>query len=158
MGGTAGTGGPGNASCATYASKLASCGLFDGEVLGDCWDYDPRIVCTAACAEAASCADLQSVFCEAGENTFSTCSEACAVDIESFECDDGSVVTIGRLCDDYADCSNGEDEVGCFVSCDNGEQIRAEWVCDLGEPDCTDGSDEARCGELVCGEPPTPEP
>jgi hypothetical protein len=156
MGGSAGAG-PVTATCAALASKLSSCELFDGEVLGDCWDYNPTHQCAAGCAVAASCADISDYYCNSAVNEVSDCFYACS-SIVTFECNDGSVQPIGYVCDEYPDCPSGEDEVGCLASCDNGEQIPAEWVCDLGEPDCTDGSDEAGCGELTCPVPPTPEP
>jgi hypothetical protein len=137
------------------ASKLTSCELFDGEVLGECWDYNPAHACAAGCAVAATCTDLADSYCSGVENEVYACALEC-LSIDTFECDDGTIESITVLCDGYEDCLSGEDEVGCVASCDNGEEVSVETVCDFTD-DCADGSDEVGCG-TVCGAPPTPEP
>ena len=37
--------------------------------------------------------------------------------------------------------------------CDDGQCIPADYRCDGGTPDCTDGSDENGCGEFTCSMP-----
>eukprot|EP00492_Amphilonche_elongata_P002662 TRINITY_DN293_c0_g1_i3.p1 TRINITY_DN293_c0_g1~~TRINITY_DN293_c0_g1_i3.p1 ORF type:complete len:449 (+),score=79.85 TRINITY_DN293_c0_g1_i3:76-1347(+) len=73
-----------------------------------------------------------------------------------FDCGDGTLITIGYLCDGESDCANGNDEQNCDAhtcnqcqyACDNllgGICIPTlgddNWVQD-GEADCIDGSDE----------------
>ena len=79
------------------------------------------------------------------------------------EVDDGSECTYTFwVCDGYADCSTGLDEVNCptltcadqgLASCtevdDGSECTYTSWVCD-GYADCSTGLDEEGCAELTC--------
>jgi hypothetical protein len=107
--------------------------------------------CTAGCTVVATCTELTDVFCNGVTNTFYTCAANCAgvspaaPPSGSFYCNDGEAIPASWRCDDYADCTSGEDEVGCDFVCSNGTTIPQSYVCD-GYNDCSTGEDEANCG------------
>ncbi|XP_072047816.1 uncharacterized protein [Amphiura filiformis] len=69
---------------------------------------------------------------------------------DDFICDDGTSIQSSWRCDNYEDCDDGTDEIGCggdFI-CDVGNtSISIHWVCDNYE-DCDDGTDEIGCGGI----------
>ncbi|XP_078658661.1 ovochymase-like [Branchiostoma floridae x Branchiostoma belcheri] len=77
--------------------------------------------------------------------------------IGDFQCNDGQCIPGSWECDDWGDCSQGEDEntANCpgGTTCSNDEFtcghgntcIPSNWICD-GDNDCGDMSDEQNCG------------
>ncbi|XP_072552989.1 basement membrane-specific heparan sulfate proteoglycan core protein [Salminus brasiliensis] len=94
---------------------------------------------------------------------------------EEFSCDNGMCIPVDKVCDKRLDCEDGSDEENCApdvltttttrptttverrpvpgpgpcrgdqAMCQNGECISRDYLCD-GERDCSDGSDELKCG------------
>ncbi|CAH1246046.1 OVCH1 [Branchiostoma lanceolatum] len=72
-----------------------------------------------------------------------------------FQCNDGSCIPGSWECDNWGDCSQGEDEANCAgggaqcssseFTCGHGNTcIPNSWICD-GDNDCGDMSDEQNC-------------
>ena len=83
-------------------------------------------------------------YCE--ETIMPECSEE-----YEFECNDGSCIDIGRLCNNIDDCADGSDEVDCEecseeyeFECNDGSCIDIGRLCNNID-DCADGSDEVDC-------------
>ena len=61
-------------------------------------------------------------------------------------------IPIEKKCDGTLDCTDGSDEEGCPLICedkfwaclDKSKCIPIKWKCDQ-DPDCSDGSDELNC-------------
>ena len=126
--------------CRQAAERLDECGLLsDGEFY--CGSVlDPWTECYfRECFLDATCSALETLVCTDAADDPPSCLEAC----QSFTCDDGSLIPDAWSCDDYPDCPDGEDEVGC-PSCDDGIPFPQSWRCD-GAVDCEDQSDEAGC-------------
>ncbi|XP_076082905.1 uncharacterized protein LOC143053961 isoform X3 [Mytilus galloprovincialis] len=73
---------------------------------------------------------------------------------DEYTCWDGTCKPGSYRCDSWADCSFGEDDLGCpgcdinRFKCANGLYCIIWWgVCD-GEDDCGDGSDERGCSNI----------
>uniref|UniRef100_A0A8C9YK48 Heparan sulfate proteoglycan 2 n=1 Tax=Sander lucioperca TaxID=283035 RepID=A0A8C9YK48_SANLU len=88
---------------------------------------------------------------------------------DEFRCGDGTCILMEYLCDNRPDCRDMSDETNCGewlqlgwpkpprppsppgpcradqATCQSGECIPRDYICD-GERDCSDGSDEFRCG------------
>lgn len=90
---------------------------------------------------------------------------------DEHRCDDGTCILMEYLCDNRPDCRDMSDELNCGVTpvpittttpgikitglpgpcradqatCQSGECIPRDYICD-GQRDCSDGSDEFRCG------------
>uniref|UniRef100_A0A4W6FNJ1 Heparan sulfate proteoglycan 2 n=1 Tax=Lates calcarifer TaxID=8187 RepID=A0A4W6FNJ1_LATCA len=88
---------------------------------------------------------------------------------DEHRCGDGTCILMEYLCDNRPDCRDMSDEINCGewlhldwpkpprppgppgpcradqATCQSGECIPRDYICD-GERDCSDGSDEFRCG------------
>uniref|UniRef100_A0A8D3BG34 Heparan sulfate proteoglycan 2 n=1 Tax=Scophthalmus maximus TaxID=52904 RepID=A0A8D3BG34_SCOMX len=84
---------------------------------------------------------------------------------DEHRCGDGTCILMEYLCDNRPDCRDMSDETNCGewlpkaprppgppgpcradqATCQSGECIPRDYICD-GERDCSDGSDEFRCG------------
>ncbi|XP_072165897.1 uncharacterized protein [Diadema setosum] len=123
----------------------------------------PPVTCAAnqwACVDGQTCIP-ESYRCDGyhdcpsnGEDEHG-CASACRE--YQFECRNGECLFEHRHCNGIADCSEGEDEVGCYdigpcspfqYQCANGVCIPEQQACDYFF-DCPDGSDEF---PSVCGE------
>ncbi|XP_071505175.1 uncharacterized protein [Diadema antillarum] len=123
----------------------------------------PPVTCAAnqwACVDGQTCIP-ESYRCDGyhdcpsnGEDEHG-CASACRE--YQFECRNGECLFEHRHCNGIADCSEGEDEVGCYdigpcspfqYQCANGLCIPEQQACDYFF-DCPDGSDE---WPQVCGE------
>ncbi|GFO15831.1 low-density lipoprotein receptor [Plakobranchus ocellatus] len=79
--------------------------------------------------------------------------------LHEFPCGDGSCIPMHQVCDGLVQCPHAEDEHGCGVEltcavsdfrCDDlSGCVQSDHRCD-GQPDCKDGSDEAKCGNIQC--------
>ncbi|XP_022111041.1 very low-density lipoprotein receptor-like [Acanthaster planci] len=68
---------------------------------------------------------------------------------DEFACNDGSCIPDYWKCDQWDDCSGGEDEAGCpcrsdQFTCNDGSCIPGSWKCDQWL-DCSEGEDEDGC-------------
>jgi hypothetical protein len=134
------------AACAgdpdALASRLQACALYgEGEITEASLRfrvYAPD-ACYRSCLAEASCEELEGLLCGApgAGDVGRRCDERCA-----FRCD-SALWPIEIVCDGFAQCEDGADEVGCFQGC-------ADAVpCD-GVVECADFSDERDCPPALC--------
>ena len=127
-------------SSAPLQSRLLDCELITDGELRQVPLYAPDD-CYERCLGAASCDELEAALCRSNVALLVACDAECA-----FDCDDGSLVGVERVCDGRDDCEGREDERGCpTYTCDNGQVLVGDdHRCD-GLYGCRDGSDEEGC-------------
>lgn len=144
------------------ANKYQGCGVLSDGQFGpsnsDAFpDEGPSAVdrCELDCILAASCEEIEDGICrDVTSPELESCLDACDALEPKFICaDSGEEIPLSFECDDFNDCEDGSDEVGCppvvEFECTDGTLLPESYECD-GEADCEDGSDEVGC-------PPAPE-
>ncbi|KAJ3591191.1 hypothetical protein NHX12_009138 [Muraenolepis orangiensis] len=132
------------------------------DAMDDCGDYSDEANCGSAdYTEVPGCSRYFQYECGNGRgvtpHTAAPGPSTCAPN--RFHCGSGACIINSWVCDGYADCPDGSDELGCptgtngTFACRRPPRCIPDWQrCD-GRMHCQDGSDEARCptrGPLFC--------
>ncbi|CAB1347775.1 unnamed protein product [Coregonus sp. 'balchen'] len=161
------------ASCSTHPEFEKTCDAYNFQCangvcvslgwkcdgMNDCGDYSDEANCGSP-TEGPGCArDFQYECRGVTPHTPAPGPSSCAPN--RFHCGSGACIVNSWVCDGYADCPDGSDELGCPT----GEQPKGQFLCRKpptcipdwqrcdGHQHCLDGSDEAHCptrGPLTC--------
>jgi hypothetical protein len=108
-------------------------------------------LCPASPPPAGSTCERQSGCAYAANGLVCSCVGSSWSCDAQFACASGEFVPPAYQCDNFADCSDASDELGCAsicgafeYECSDGECIPDSWLCD-GFDDCANGIDEFNC-------------